>query len=1105
MIAIFVAAWRVMLKRVRASGLVLTTAFTTILLAITLLAAGPIYANSVYLAALQRTIRDAPTREANLEVSATLHPDVVEQVDEVVSTEIERTFTAGSVAIYRTGVSESYALPHAADAEVTDLTVFRFYDHLEDHANLIDGDWPAVGTGSAAVEAVISEGTALELQLGIGAELPVVNRLDETMAVTAVVSGIYAVDDPLDPYWYANELEVAGVEPGSSFTRYGPLVVNERAFERVFSQRPAAVSWRVIPLIDRMTIDDLPRLRSALPSLEPRIDANAGFDTRITGSVELAIMLGKVERSLLATRSGVLILTVQLAILAGYALVLSAGLLVDQRRTETVLLRSRGAGVRQMLALALMEGVVLTLPAVVAGPFLASWLLRLLNVIGPLAGIGLTLHPQVTRTSFVLGGLAGLAAIVTLALPAIASARASIEGQGGRSRARTRGIWQRGAIDVTLLAVAGLAFYQLRRYGLPLTESVRGRLEVDPLLVAAPAIGLLAGALIALRLVPLLAALAERFTTRRGRPIAVLSAWQVARRPVRYARSALLLILALAIGLFTVSYSSTWRVSQGDQADFQIGADVRVQPNQRPNGIDRAYLASAYRGVDGVTAIMPYWRSFRSIGRSRETADVVQIDADQAASVVRIRDDLTTKPIEDLMEPLIEQRPALATIPVPGEPRRLAIDFKAGAVQGARINLSIVIRDADGFLHRRAGDSVRALDRPERVSIPLHGALPDGSPAAVAYPIEIVAIEFTARSVPEPRIGTFELDGLASSASDDGDDWQPLDAKLEPGAWQFDNGGTFDGLSLLPKIETMSEPEIPEGAVGFRYDAGIAWREFVNVPYRLRLAGSQIPDEIPVLVSRHLLDELAFEVGDTFTMDLVGSGQKLVIAGVLDAFPTLDAEASLFVIVDSETMEAFDLATAGTPFQAPSEYWLAVDDDNAEAAAEALREIPFSSTLVAPQHERARILRTDPVALGMIGALSIGFVAAIVFALIGFVTSAAVSVRERLTEFALLRAIGLSPRQLAGWLLLEHGFLLVVSLVFGTLLGLLLSWLVLPQISVTQAATRAFPSVVIVIPWGTVTLLELAAVTTLVLVSGLLALLLRRIGLGTLLRIGEDA
>jgi hypothetical protein len=240
-------------------------------------------------------------------------------------------------------------------------------------------------------------------------------------------------------------------------------------------------------------------------------------------------------------------------------------------------------------------------------------------------------------------------------------------------------------------------------------------------------------------------------------------------------------------------------------------------------------------------------------------------------------------------------------------------------------------------------------------------------------------------------------------------------------------------------------------------------------------------------------------------MDLSRGSQSVVIAGVLDAFPTLETDSRLFVVIDSETQEAYDLGRPGMPFTNPDEYWVAVDDDRAEAVAETLRELPFRSMVVEPQHERMQILRTDPVALGMIGALSIGFVAAIVFALIGFVTSAAVSVRERLTEFALLRAIGLSPRQLAGWLLLEHGFLLIVSLVFGTLLGLLLSWLVLPQISVTQEATRAFPTAEIVIPWGTITLLELAAIATLVVVSGLLALLLRRIGLGTLLRIGEDA
>ena len=73
--------------------------------------------------------------------------------------------------------------------------------------------------------------------------------------------------------------------------------------------------------------------------------------------------------------------------------------------------------------------------------------------------------------------------------------------------------------------------------------------------------------------------------------------------------------------------------------------------------------------------------------------------------------------------------------------------------------------------------------------------------------------------------------------------------------------------------------------------------------------------------------------------------------------------------------------------------------------------------------ERNRALATDPVALGIIGVLGIGVVAAGLFAVVGFIVSAAVSARERVTEFALLRALGLSSSQLSGWLSLENATL----------------------------------------------------------------------------------
>ena len=63
------------------------------------------------------------------------------------------------------------------------------------------------------------------------------------------------------------------------------------------------------------------------------------------------------QRSILVSRSGVTLLTIQFAVLAGYAVLLVAGLLVERRRSETALLRSRGATAVHLVALAFGEAV----------------------------------------------------------------------------------------------------------------------------------------------------------------------------------------------------------------------------------------------------------------------------------------------------------------------------------------------------------------------------------------------------------------------------------------------------------------------------------------------------------------------------------------------------------------------------------------------------------------------------------------------------------------------------------------------------------------------------------------------------------------------------
>jgi ABC-type antimicrobial peptide transport system permease subunit len=261
-------------------------------------------------------------------------------------------------------------------------------------------------------------------------------------------------------------------------------------------------------------------------------------------------------------------------------------------------------------------------------------------------------------------------------------------------------------------------------------------------------------------------------------------------------------------------------------------------------------------------------------------------------------------------------------------------------------------------------------------------------------------------------------------------------------------------------------------------------------------------DPVPVLVNRPLADSLEAGQGDVLTADLGGRGRRLQITGVVESFPSTDPAQPL-VILDEATLGLLRLqGTSGV--RDPDEWWLSARGGDVEQLASDLRASPFNTVKLVTVLDRTRSLSTDPVALGIIGALTLGFVATGLFAIVGLTVSTAVGARQRRTEFALLRALGLSGRQLATSLWLENGSLVLVSIAAGTTLGLLIGWLVLPFVTVTQRATTPVPPVVIHVPWDGILLLDLGSAAALAVAVIVIGAVLRRIGVGSVLRMGED-
>ncbi len=1107
------ATLRLVLARIRADWVVTAAAGLVIVVATTLLASGLIYADAVTLQGLRRALADAPVRQANLQATARMTPAQVSGADPAVRASVKSSLPVGA-RIVRIQKSDSFALPQQPADGVHNLAVFGAYEAIDRHASLTEGAWPAARPeASGPMQVAIPGLLASDLGVKVGDALQMPSRLDPTLVVDVDVTGIYRVDDQADPYWWDDPMELAGATTSANYTTYGPLILAEGDFRSVLTADAAAVSWRLFPQLSAVDLDGLSPLRGSVNGIDGTL--NASVRRAVPGAPNLSVSTGLVpliddlQRALLATRTGVLLLLVQLVALAAYALLLTAGLLVEQRRVESAMLHARGAATGQLVVQALIEGLVLAVPAAAVAPWLAAIALRLFNRIGPLASIGLTLDPRVSAGSYVVAGLGALLAVGALVAPAVRAARSLSAASRAKGRQASRGIAQRVGLDLALVAAAGVGLWQLRLYGGAITSSIRGGIGIDPLLVAAPAIGLIAGSILALRLIPLLAQGAEVVVARRRTAVASLGAWQLARRPLRYSRSALLLILTVALGGFATLYIATWSGSQRDQAARQVGAEIRVDPDHRTGAMPVTALPGAYAALPGATGVMAARRSSLAAFAAGGSVQLLALDSGTAPRVVAWRSDEAAASLTALMAPLAAARPALDGPVLPGSPVRVAVEVGVSLqpppklpggqdppVVPASGALRLLVVAGDGSVHLISMGDVPLVDGTVRLE-EMVGAAGAGSGTwfGLPGPVRLLSVSLGV-DLPRPDMlfdGTVTIRGIETSGVGGGEAWSPA---MLGGNWLTAQPGSVS-------MGTLRLAPAGQGQLALAIDTGVSTFPRRGVEYALQQAGLQATgvQAVPILANARFLTLVGAEVGGTLAIDLGAGTQAVRVAGVFGDFPTTDPTMPI-VVADLPTIQV-QQAIAGRPW-VPTEWWLATTPRTEATAVAALRVAPYSSTSVLDRAERATALQTDPLALGVIGALTLGFVAAALFAAIGFAVSAAVSARERLTEFAVLRALGLSQRQLAGWLAIEHTLLVVVSLAAGTGLGLLLGWLVLPFATMKRDPGPVLPTPILTIPWDGIALLEGLVVVVLGVTVGILVLLLRRVGLGSALRLGED-
>jgi hypothetical protein len=584
---------RLILRRaVRSWGLLLAIAVTALVAtaAVTLLAD---YGRQATEAGWRTVAASASPAERSLLITESVGDDFAGH-----DRSVRTRFAAGLGGVPVTTVAARYGtgrqLPDGlGPARSTGDPVFAAMVSLPDlagHAEMVQGGWPR--PGSEPLQVTLPQRVAGVLKLSAGSRITLLDRATGRDSEVEV-AGIWRPRDPNDPFWLLTP------DAGST-TSYGPFVLDPADFDRTFAGTTTSAGWVVQPDLNAAGPTGIAGAAAAADGVGRALPAA----TVTTGLDRLA---DRIARADAVGRSSLLIPVALVVVLGVCVLIWAAALLNGDRRAETTLLRARGADRRRLAGFAAGEAALAVLPAAVFAPGLALLAMRRLD-----DGTLRDLAPRWT-SSWLIAVAAALGCLLVTLGPALFGG-----GTGLVVRVRPRR-WapaQRAGVDVVLVVLAVLTWTQARQYSASLTA-------VDPSLAAAPVLGVLAGAAVALRVLPPLTRYAQRVLDRPRWPAALFGAWQAGRRP----HTGQLLLPALAVGASVLAWSLVATVDRSHvaQAAQEVGADLRVQDSDGSAG-----RAAVLRSLPGVRAALPGWRDDIRVGAEDAQVHVVAVDSGPA-------------------------------------------------------------------------------------------------------------------------------------------------------------------------------------------------------------------------------------------------------------------------------------------------------------------------------------------------------------------------------------------------------------------------------------------------------------------------------------------
>ncbi|MCH7786472.1 MAG: FtsX-like permease family protein, partial [Chloroflexi bacterium] len=1030
---------------------------------------------------------------------------------------------------------------------------------------------------------------------------------DATPYASVIVSGVFERNNPDEEFWYLDDTIFKSSTSGSF--RAIPFFVTEKAFMEVigtaFPDMDSAYGWLLQVDESKLNARNSSLARFNIGVMEDRLSTNLFSFRQIT---ELEDALIDYDRRLFFSKLPMFIVLVLIAVVILYYVVTISSLVVEQQRGEIALLKSRGASSAQILTVFVLEGASISILAIAVAPILAATVISILGLTPAFSDLSgnARLTVSISSGAYMMSALGGIFSFAALLIPAIQASRIGVTKHRQESaRPDSQPFFQRYYLDVMLLIMSVVLFRQLTDQGSVVATGIFGEVAVNQVLLAVPALILVAFAMVLLRLFPLairflsgdspallhlvvggaVAALAPTIAVRSvfngdsatwvaqvaaliilagaywatnratqtlpkvggmaiqaGMVAAVvllepalpmsqvfapiliaivpaqilfilfkayaqiapvgfsMGLWQMARNPTHYARLSLLLMLMSGLGIFAASFGGTLERSFEERARYATGTDIRMEGVLLNSRGQSRPLVESYENLPGVDQVGAV---FRGVGTDLsklfgDSYTMFAMDSEVIDDIGWFRDDFSEKPMSELIAKL--KHPSLPEgIQLPIDATTIKVMVKANRPQ-AGVGVATRLRDANNRYFTYIMGTLNSTAWVEMESSLSRSARSGGRRQFLepTHPMTLVSIsvhKLDGRG--RLRAGTLAI-GEVSVRTSGSREYQVIESFNDISKWSVLRAAS-ESISDSVQASDITPDDNSNAAM-------FVWTEGSSLISRGIFHGPPVTP-VPVLASKTFLKEAEHSLGDEFQVSVQGHRLFIRLIGTIDFFPTLDTFNNKFLISDLASVTTYANLEATASELRPNEIWLTTNlngSTRAELLDTLVNNPPFSSRAIQDTVQSLADSQVDPlVQAGWRALLFIAFSTVLVLSGLGFLVHAYVSFRSREMEFALMRTIGFSMRQLIALVWLEQALIIFAGMALGTWMGGRLGAIIMPFLSNDDQGSQVLPPFVIEVSWGTLLITyAIMALVFALIITGMIWFV-RRISLQRILRLGE--